>query len=285
MWFIYSLLCAISLSVSDLLSKIALREADIYIVSWVKVAFAFVFLLFWLAFIKIPTLNLRFFIICLILFPLEVLAIFLYIKAIHVSPLSLTVPYLSFTPLFLIVTSYLMLGEQLDISGFLGVVLIVAGSYLLNYKYIFSGFLDPLKAVFYEKGSFLMIVVAAVYSITSNLGKLAIEETSPVFFAIIYSGITSLLIFPFLLFFSRKPLKQIKDNFRLFIGIGGSSALMTIFHMLAIIRIEVTYMISIKRTSPIFSVILGYVFLREEDFMSRLTGTMVMFVGVLFILF
>lgn len=283
-WFVLSLLCAMSLSVSDLLSKIALRQADIYLVSWAKVFFSFLFLLGCIFFIRIPTINPRFWTLCIFLFPLEVLALLLYMKAIQISPLSLTVPFLSLTPLFLILTSYLMLNEHLDISGILGVILIVIGAYLLNIKQATSGLLRPVKAIFYEKGSWLMIIVAAIFSITANLGKMAIQDTSPVFFAIIHSGITTVLVLPFPLILSNNPIRQMKDQIGIFIGIGAAMALMALFHMLAVIRIEVAYMISIKRTSPIFSVLLGYLYLHEGDFAERIAGTTVMFLGALFII-
>lgn len=284
MWFVYSLLCAVSLSVSDLFSKIVLGKADIYIVSWIKVVFPFLILSFLLTTIQIPSMSSRFWIISLFLFPMEVFAVFLYMKAIQVSPLSLTLPFLSLTPLFLILTSYFMLGEKLDFSGFIGIFLIVAGSYMLNLKHTPSGIFSPVKAVFREKGSWLMIIVAALYSFTSNLGKMAIQETDPLFFAIFYSGVTQLLILPFPLFFSSRPIRQIRDQILLFLIIGAGMTFMILFHVLAIVRIQVPYMISIKRTSPIFSVLFGHIFLHEVDFWERFTGSIVMFTGVVFIL-
>lgn len=284
MWFLLSLMCAISLSVSDLLSKIALRDADFYLVSWVKVSLAFVFLFTGVFFITIPSLNLYFLKICLLLFPLEILALLLYMKAIQVSPLSLTVPFLALTPIFLILTSYFMLNEKLDGSGILGVLFIVIGSYLLNIDKATSGFFKPIKAILEEKGSWIMIIVACIFSITSNLGKMAILETNPVFFAIFHSGIMTLLVMPFPLIFTKSPIKKLKEQIGIFILIGISMALMALFHMMAIVRIEVAYMISIKRTSPVFSVLWGCWLLHEKNFSERIMGSTIMFLGVLLII-
>jgi hypothetical protein len=77
----------------------------------------------------------------------------------------------------------------LDGSGLLGVLLIAIGSYMLNIDNATSGFFKPVKAILDEKGSWIMILVAGIYSITSNLGKMAIRETGPVFFALFHTGI------------------------------------------------------------------------------------------------
>lgn len=56
----------------------------------------------------------------------------LFQRALTVSPVSLTVPYLSFTPAVLLITSYFMLGEVPEATGVLGVVIMTAGAYGLN---------------------------------------------------------------------------------------------------------------------------------------------------------
>ncbi|KAK3282994.1 hypothetical protein CYMTET_9293 [Cymbomonas tetramitiformis] len=57
---------------------------------------------------------------------------FMYQRALQVSPLSLTIPYLAFTPALLVFTSYLMLGESASPKGLLGVVIVTLGGYLLQ---------------------------------------------------------------------------------------------------------------------------------------------------------
>ena len=48
------------------------------------------------------------------------------------SPLSLTVPYLAFTPVLLIFTSYILLGETLAAQGIAGVMVVTLGGYFLQ---------------------------------------------------------------------------------------------------------------------------------------------------------
>ena len=56
----------------------------------------------------------------------------LFQRAVQISPVSLTVPYLAFTPALLLVTSYFTLGEVPEASGVVGVVVMTAGAYGLN---------------------------------------------------------------------------------------------------------------------------------------------------------
>lgn len=63
---------------------------------------------------------------------LLLLSKFLYQRALHISPLSMTVPYLSFTPAMLLVTAYFVVGEVPTWNGVLGVCIVTAGGYLLS---------------------------------------------------------------------------------------------------------------------------------------------------------
>ena len=59
--------------------------------------------------------------------------------------------------------------------------------------------------------------------------------------------------------------------------------MMIIFHFLSIELIEVAYMISVKRSSMLFSVIYGSVIFKEFNIRERLIGSSVMIAGVVLI--
>jgi drug/metabolite transporter (DMT)-like permease len=56
----------------------------------------------------------------------------LYQKALTLSPISLTVPYLSFTPAILVVTAYVFVGETPSWAGLAGVCVVTTSGYLLS---------------------------------------------------------------------------------------------------------------------------------------------------------
>lgn len=65
---------------------------------------------------------------------LRLLSLLLYQSAIQLAPLSSTVPYLSLSPAMLLVTAYLLIGEQPSWPGLVGVMIVTLGGYLLAFS-------------------------------------------------------------------------------------------------------------------------------------------------------
>jgi drug/metabolite transporter (DMT)-like permease len=215
--------------------------------------------------------------------PLELLALYLYMKAIKVSPLSLTLPFLAFTPAFIILTGRLLLGERLSPYGVLGIFLIVIGAYCLNLSHIRSGFFAPLKAIIKEPGSRIMLLVSLIYSITSVNGKLGILHSSPYFFAITYFTALTVLIVLFAPFVHDFHARSLISSPLKGMTVGLITGLEIFSHVLAISQVQAAYMISIKRTSVIFGVLYGTWLFKEEKIGERLFGAVIMIGGVFFI--
>lgn len=281
MWIIYALLTAFLLATSDALTKKVLASRDEYFVAWARLLFALPVFLASLLFIEMPTLNKEFWTATLVALPFEIAAMILYTKALKVSPISLTMPFLALTPLFLILVSYFILGEKVSISGGLGILLIASGSYTLNIHEMRHSLIEPVKAVFREKGSVMMIMVAIIFSLTSSLGKMAITNSSPVFFGSFYFILITIIFTPIVLSKSKIVITK-KDMVPLAI-IGLTYALMIIFHMLAMSLTKVAYMISVKRMSLLFSIFYGHIIFREEKIPERALGGVIMFIGFVLI--
>ena len=101
--------------------------------------------------------------------PFEVLAYYLYLKAIRSSPLSLSIPYLGFTPVFSILTAAILLGEKISYQGALGTFIVTVGAYVINIERPVYHPLAPLKAIFKSPGARYMLAVALIWSLTSTL--------------------------------------------------------------------------------------------------------------------
>ena len=280
-WILLSLLSAFALATSDAFTKRALKTGNEYLVAWFRLLFSLPLLLFFLIMFPRPNLDSEFFKAFIIALPLEILSVILYIKALRLSPLSLTLPFLSLTPVFVIVVSYAILGEKVSLQGMSGILFLAVGSYVLHIHELDKGILDPIRAILKEKGSVLMIFVALIYSITSSLGKMAIQHSSPLFFGATYVIFLTLFFTPVALWKGRHDIRDfVKDKLYKGLALPGIFySIMVASHMLAINLTNVAYMISVKRTSVIIGVLYGYFLFREKHIKERLLGAMIMSIG------
>jgi drug/metabolite transporter (DMT)-like permease len=280
LWFIFALSTALFVSTGDALTKkffgrFSPREmaiaASLYSLPFPCLAFLFV---------SVPPLDGTFWRLVAILVPLDVTAFYLYMKAIKISPLSLCIPFLSFTPVFMIFTGFVILGEIPNGWGMTGIVLVVAGSYLLNVTRVQHGYLAPFRAIFSEPGSVLMLIVSVMFSFMAVLGKKAILHSSPVFFGFFFLvslDLLTLFLFPLL---GKVRWKELLGMHHPGIWVGCMLFLHVVFHVFAISMVKAVYMISVKRLSILLSVVYGWWLFKEVDIFQRLMGAFLMFLGV-----
>jgi len=216
-----------------------------------------------------------------LLVPLEVVSLVLYVKAIKLSPLSLSVPFLALSPVFIIFIAYFVLGEVPTRGGVAGVCLIAVGAYLLNASASRFGLLGPIKAIAREPGSMLMIVVSIVYSVTATIGKVAIEHSGPVFFGFFYPFVLTMVLSLVLL--RKGRLRGVFSRPVTFLPIGLCTAIMIVSHFVALGMTQVAYLVSVKRTSLVFSVLYGSLLFKEVNIRERLLGGVVMVAGVVLV--
>ncbi|HEU4389436.1 MAG TPA: EamA family transporter, partial [Blastocatellia bacterium] len=93
----------------------------------------------------------------------------LYFRALQISPLSLCMPFIAFTPIFLIPTGWVLLNELPTKVKLIGVVLIVVGSLIMHRQLFAVSWAEPLKAIIRERGSRYMLMVAFIFSLTNPL--------------------------------------------------------------------------------------------------------------------
>lgn len=281
-WVLLALTTALALSTADALSKRALGNTDDLVIVWVREGYALPFLALALFFVPFPGLDAIFWLTTACLVPLEVASLVLYIRAIRLSPLSLTVPFLALSPVFIIFIAFVFLGEVPDTGGVIGIVLITAGAYTLNASASKKGLLGPVRAIFKEPGSVLMLAVALIYSVTSTLGKVAVQHSSPVFFGFFYPLTLTIVLTVFLA--AKGRLGGVLEKPATFVPIGLCTAVMIGSHFIAISMTQVAYMIAVKRLSLVFSVVYGWAMFKEEKIRERLLGSAMMLAGVASIL-
>jgi drug/metabolite transporter (DMT)-like permease len=283
-WLVLTLLSAFALATADALSKRFLSHYRPGEMVLVRFGVSGIILLPLLLMQPWPALTAVFWGWIAILMPLEILAMWLYMRAIREAPLSLTLPYLAFTPVFIVLTGYVFLGEQVSLAGFTGILLVVCGAWLLNLQLAHANgrwdILAPFRAIAHERGSRLMLFAAAIYSVTSVIGKAALLHVTPAFFGPFYFvvlGIAATMVFA-----SRKvsSWRALGRHPWAHLAIGASMAVMVLAHFYAIGQVEAAYMIATKRTSLLFGILYGAWLFRETGLSKNLAAGGLMVVGV-----
>jgi uncharacterized membrane protein len=164
--------------------------------------------------------------------------------------------------------------------------MIALGSYILGLKghpEPKNGWLAPLQALARERGARLMLAVAAIYSLTAALYKLAILHSAPAFFGVMYPlAFTGLMV-------TAAPWNRVAIAPALR-GRGGWWLVMGMFSALSwfalaggMERAPAAYLVAVKRLSLLLSVLLGGLWLKERPLVPRLVGAGSMCAGVVLI--
>jgi len=286
-WISLTLLSAFFLATADTLSKRYLshyRPGELVLVRFGVSGALLLPLLLWQPW---PTFSPAFWSWMAVSIPLELLAMWLYMQAIRESPLSLTLPYLAFTPVFNILTGYILLGETVTWKGFSGIVLVVLGAWMLNMEAVNNGtglnVLAPFRAITRERGSRLMLFVAAIYSLTSVTTKGALLHVTPGFFGPFYFAV--LAIASAVVFASRdvSSWRAMGRHPWAHLAIGVFMAGMVVTHFYAIAHIEVAYMVAVKRTSLLFGMLYGAWLFNETGLKKNFAAGVLMVLGVFLI--
>jgi drug/metabolite transporter (DMT)-like permease len=281
-WFFLALTAAFSIAARDVSIKtykdLAPPEIAILELFWALPYFVLGYFL-----VETPPLDQTFWWTFMLSIPINILAYVLYLYAIKLSPISLTVPFLAFTPAFMILTGFFILAETINIWGGLGIGLIVLGGYILHFKKNQANFFAPFAAFLHEKGSWYMFIVAILFSFAAVIGKQAILHSSPLFFSYSFFLVFNITVLSGLLLVRKNDWRKILHNTPRGMWLGSLLMIHISFHGLAIAISTAVYMVAVKRSSILFSVLLSWLILKEVDIRYRWVGTLLMFTGMLLI--
>jgi drug/metabolite transporter (DMT)-like permease len=133
----------------------------------------------------------------------------LIVLALQRSDLSLVVPLTSLTPLFMLATGIVVLGEWPGPWGVTGVAIIAVGAWLLALPAaddagagpaqhartpVLTSALAPVRALARDSGARAMLVVAFLYSISSTYDKVGTQASSPLAWAAAVNLVVALVL-------------------------------------------------------------------------------------------
>jgi drug/metabolite transporter (DMT)-like permease len=274
MWLFLSLGTAMCAGTSDALAKKAVATERVGLVSWVRSAWGSLFLVPLMLLASRPSDPAVFWRSVACAVPLEVAAAYAFQTALSLSPISSCIPFLAFTPVFLLITGWTFLGERPTPLGVVGVVLVAVGAFAL-YRRRETG---PGS----QRGPLLILLVAFLYSITNIFAKKALTAPSPLFFCGAYYASVALGQIP-LQWRASTWARDLIRRPRLFVSIGVLEASSFLFQFHAYMVGKVAYTLALKRLSLLLSLFYGRFVFKERDLRARALGAALMVAGAVLV--
>jgi len=211
------------------------------------------------------------------------IASLLYVRAVTLSPLSLTIPYLGFTPVVAVVVAFFLLGETPTLRGVVGISLVVVGAVALQLggkKSLGALVTAPIR----EPGSWMMLLVALIWGTTTSLDKIAIRHGSETLLAFSLTAGSAVILLGTRIFRRRSPKLSAVVSDRgtlgllLLASIVGAAAVL--FQFFAYRELFVAYVETIKRAGVVGSVLIGVFIFEEGGLAYRLPAAILMLIGI-----
>jgi drug/metabolite transporter (DMT)-like permease len=215
---------------------------------------------------------------------LNTVANIVYVRAIQISPLALTIPYLGFSPVFLLVGGALLFGERPTWISALGVLVVVVGAVLLNPGTGGHGF-HPINAIRRERGSALMLLVALLWSLATLLDRVGLRHSGVTLYATLVNAGVGLPLVAFATLRRPHDMAATRNAWVLVTATIAVLSLAMATQMLSWKYLFVAYQDVMKRAGGIvFSPFIGWLFFSEKGLRKRLPAVLLMSAGVTVVL-
>ena len=210
--------------------------------------------------------------------------------ALEKADASLVSPLLTFNPAFTLLIAWGAIGETPGLRETIGVAVILCGAYLLEVEQARTGLLTPLKVLLRRPGALLAIIARALWGTTTVLEKLAIEHTTPQsgsFVALTGTVLMVVLLTPGAFFASgttdtgeqKRGWYGLRVHPRALLLAVLIAGIAPLFGFTAIALGLVGYVTALFKLSAVFTIVLAWLFLGEENIRQRLLGAVVMLIG------
>lgn len=282
-WFVLATISAFGAAATRLIIK-CIPDERTETVLFSRYFFAMFPGLLLLSFFGVPEIKWSFYPAALIACAADVVAIRFMISSLAASDMSRTVPLLALTPVFVLMTGFILLGETPSKAGLAGVFLVVAGSYALNASFRQSGIFVPFKLLFDHRGARHMLLTAFLFSIATPCFKITVLSSSPVFAMAFTICLSAAMVFAYsklrgapVSFPRRSP------RLAVLVLLGLSLFVVALAVNYALETGMTSYVISVKRLSILFSALLGVIVLRESRGLQNVLSGSIMVAGAVII--
>ena len=209
----------------------------------------------------------------------------LFLRALRISDLGLTIPYLSFSPIFVMLFAILFLDEWPTTIALSGLLVVALGAFFLNPMRLRQDTQTSVNGG-YKRGAAFMLGTAVFWSAAAAFDKAALQHASFLTHLVLLLGSTVVILGITQQFTVTNQASKVENT-------SAPALVMVCCTMLAALALQlaayvywdVAYVEAVKRALGLVgSVVAGTVFFKEGQPMQRLSSVVVMALGTALII-
>ena len=202
---------------------------------------------------------------------------YLYIRAIREGELSSVVPLMALLPAFNAVTSFFLVGERPTFLGIIGIFTIVLGTYLM---------LKKKEAHVKLRPELFMILSMVIAAFGSSLDKVALGVAEPVFYSLVSTVATVLVLLPFMYFAGElKDLKKMHAAPGHLVIVGCLFAISIVSLEIAFSHGPTSYVLALRSGNLFIGALWGFFALKEQLTQRKLLAILCFIIGSVLLAF
>ena len=205
------------------------------------------------------------------------------IKAYRMADLSLVYPISRSAPLFTQIWAFLLIGEIVSFQGIVGIGLVVLGIFVTSVR---EFHLKPAMPSFhaFPRPYFLALAAALAGSVYVVLDKAGVQILHPLLFGCLINLWMSGWIGLYTWRHKETSLLRVwHDSKKDIVIIAFLQNVGYILVLLALQWSKVSYVISFRQAGVLFGALMGILFLKESHWKTRLTGAIILTLGLVLI--
>lgn len=284
MWFYAALVTSFVSAISVIINKRLIKGVSAVVLTWATLVLATPIIFIFALKDGFPQLNYLFLIGVSGSVLFYTVSHVIGFKAMRIADLSAIYPLVSLGPIFtLFVAMAPPLSEKPSLLAVTGVFITLFGVYILNVANAKEDLLKPVKFLFKNKASLLMIVSVLTDSVVIVFDKLAINNTLPkntTFTLLIENLLVIFGLLPVLYLRNINFSQQILANAKLFLILGSLNAIVTILAFFASGAGNVGLVAAILKTQILLVLLFSYLAFKDKSKLQTLAGSIIMLLGV-----
>lgn len=184
-------------------------------------------------------------------------------------------------PIFVLLFAVAALGEHVTPLGVLGILLTVAGVYVIHLRSLARrDLLAPLLAL-RQLASRLALLTGLVIAAYSVVDKVGVRYVNPFLYIYLIFGVSLLWLAPYMLLAKRQALA--KEWRTQPVSIVAASVMFVVSYLLVLIALRgaaVSYVTAVRGIAVVFAALMGTLLLREPFPRMKLWGSALIFLGI-----